>query len=51
MKTSDYLKSNLLNTEVKPKDVADAFVLLAKSKKTTGDVLTVDGGNITATLR
>ena len=51
VKTSDYLKSNLLNTEVKPKDVADAFVLLAKSKKTTGDVLTVDGGNITATLR
>ncbi len=51
VRTSDYLKSNLLNTEVKPKDVANAFILLAKSKKTTGDVLTVDGGNITATLR
>ncbi len=51
VKTSDYLKSNLLNIEVKPIDVANAFVLLAKSNKTTGDVLTVDGGNITATLR
>ena len=48
---SEYLKSNLLNIEIKPSDVADAFVLLAKSKKTTGDVLTVDGGNITAALR
>ena len=51
VRKSEYLKSNLLNIEVKPSDVADAFVLLAKSKKTTGDVLTVDGGNITATLR
>ena len=37
--------------EVKAEDVAKAFFHLAISKKTTGAVLTVDGGNIAASLR
>jgi NAD(P)-dependent dehydrogenase (short-subunit alcohol dehydrogenase family) len=42
---------NLLKREVKAADVADAFVFLAGAEKTTGAVLTVDGGNIAAALR
>jgi len=47
----DYMKGNLLSNEVKAEDVAKAFFHLATSKKTTGAVLTVDGGNIAASLR
>ena len=47
----DYMSGNLLKTEVLAQDVAKAFVYLAKAKKTTGNVLTVDGGNISAVLR
>jgi rhamnose utilization protein RhaD (predicted bifunctional aldolase and dehydrogenase)/NAD(P)-dependent dehydrogenase (short-subunit alcohol dehydrogenase family) len=47
----DYMKGNLLLDEVKAEDVAKAFFHLAVSKKTTGAVLTVDGGNIAASLR
>ena len=47
----DYMKGNLLSNEVKAEDVAKAFFHLAVSKKTTGAVLTVDGGNIAASLR
>jgi hypothetical protein len=32
-------------------DVAQAFVALALADKTTGAVLTVDGGNIAAAMR
>jgi hypothetical protein len=32
-------------------DVAQAFVTLAKARKTTGQIETVDGGNIAAALR
>ena len=46
-----YMKGNLLSNEVKAEDVAKAFFHLAVSKKTTGAVLTVDGGNIAASLR
>ncbi|MGH7176110.1 MAG: bifunctional aldolase/short-chain dehydrogenase [Tepidisphaeraceae bacterium] len=46
-----YMAGNLLNREVRAQDVADAFVALALSRKTTGAVLTVDGGNIAAALR
>lgn len=47
-----YLRDgNLLKREVKPGDVADAFVALALARKTTGAVITVDGGNIAAALR
>jgi len=49
--TDDYMKGNLLLNEVKAEDVAKAFLHLATSKKTTGAVLTVDGGNIAASLR
>jgi len=49
--TGDYMKGNLLLKEVKATDVAKAFFHLALSNKTTGAVLTVDGGNIAASLR
>jgi NAD(P)-dependent dehydrogenase (short-subunit alcohol dehydrogenase family) len=49
--TADYMKGNLLLDEVKAEDVAKAFFHLAVSKKTTGAILTVDGGNIAASLR
>ena len=49
--TDEYMRGNLLLNEVKAEDVAKAFFHLAISKKTTGAVLTVDGGNIAASLR
>jgi rhamnose utilization protein RhaD (predicted bifunctional aldolase and dehydrogenase)/NAD(P)-dependent dehydrogenase (short-subunit alcohol dehydrogenase family) len=49
--TDDYMRGNLLLNEVKSEDVAKAFFHLATSKKTTGAVLTVDGGNIAASMR
>ena len=48
---SDYMAGNLLGREVTAEDVAQAFVDLALAKKTTGAVMTVDGGNIAAALR
>jgi rhamnose utilization protein RhaD (predicted bifunctional aldolase and dehydrogenase)/NAD(P)-dependent dehydrogenase (short-subunit alcohol dehydrogenase family) len=42
---------NLLKREVTVDDVAKAFLDLALSRKTTAAVLTVDGGNIAASLR
>ena len=47
----DYMSGNLLKREVKADDVAQAFVSLALANKTTGAVVTVDGGNIEAALR
>jgi rhamnose utilization protein RhaD (predicted bifunctional aldolase and dehydrogenase)/NAD(P)-dependent dehydrogenase (short-subunit alcohol dehydrogenase family) len=47
----DYLAGNLLGREVLAEDVAEAFVNLALARKTTGAVLTVDGGNIAAAPR
>ncbi len=47
----DYMAGNLLGREVTADDVAKAFVDLALSPKTTGAVITVDGGNIAAALR
>ena len=47
-----YLKDgNLLKREVKAEDVAQAFVALAKARKTTAATVTVDGGNIAASVR
>ncbi|MBT05497.1 MAG: bifunctional aldolase/short-chain dehydrogenase [Rhodospirillaceae bacterium] len=46
-----YMSSNLLGQEVGAEHVAKAFVDLALSPRTTGAVLTVDGGNIAAALR
>ncbi|MBT4964840.1 MAG: bifunctional aldolase/short-chain dehydrogenase [Alphaproteobacteria bacterium] len=42
---------NLLKREVTVDDVAKAFLDLALGRKTTAAVLTVDGGNIAASLR
>ncbi|HXM55286.1 MAG TPA: SDR family oxidoreductase, partial [Candidatus Dormibacteraeota bacterium] len=47
----EYMTGNLLGREVRPADVAQAFVALALASRTTGAVLTVDGGNIAAALR
>ncbi len=48
---AQYMSGNLLLNEVKAEDVAKAFFHLAISKKTTGAILTVDGGNIAASMR
>src|ERR1700759_438098 len=47
----DYMSGNLLRREVTAEDVAQAFLHQALELKTTGDVTTVDGGNIEAALR
>ncbi len=47
----DYMSGNLLGQEVTASDVAQAFLHHALADRTTGDVTTVDGGNIAATLR
>jgi len=47
----DYMSGNLLGREVTAEDVAQAFLAQALALKTTGDVRTVDGGNIAAALR
>ncbi len=46
-----YMAGNLLGAEVRASDVADAFVALALMERTTGAVLTVDGGNVAAMVR
>jgi NAD(P)-dependent dehydrogenase (short-subunit alcohol dehydrogenase family) len=46
-----YMAGNLLGREVEARHVAEAFVALALSERTTGNVITVDGGNVEAALR
>jgi rhamnose utilization protein RhaD (predicted bifunctional aldolase and dehydrogenase)/NAD(P)-dependent dehydrogenase (short-subunit alcohol dehydrogenase family) len=48
---ADYMAGNLLGREVTAADVAEAFVYLATANKTTAATITVDGGNIEASLR
>ncbi|MCB9506236.1 MAG: bifunctional aldolase/short-chain dehydrogenase [Myxococcales bacterium] len=48
---ADYMAGNLLGREVEARHVAEAFVSLALAERTTGDVMTVDGGNVAAFLR
>jgi rhamnose utilization protein RhaD (predicted bifunctional aldolase and dehydrogenase)/NAD(P)-dependent dehydrogenase (short-subunit alcohol dehydrogenase family) len=48
---ADYMAGNLLKREVTAQDVADAFIYLATANKTTAATITVDGGNIEASLR
>ena len=48
---SAYMAGNLLGEEVTAEDVADAFVLTAQMRRTTGAVITVDGGNVAAMVR
>ena len=47
----DYMSGNLLGQEVSADDVAQAFVHQALGMRTTANVTTVDGGNISAILR
>jgi NAD(P)-dependent dehydrogenase (short-subunit alcohol dehydrogenase family) len=47
----EYMAGNLLRVEVTAEDVADAFVASALLGKTTGNVMTVDGGNVAAMMR
>jgi rhamnose utilization protein RhaD (predicted bifunctional aldolase and dehydrogenase)/NAD(P)-dependent dehydrogenase (short-subunit alcohol dehydrogenase family) len=47
----DYMAGNLLGREVTADDVAQAFLHQALELKTSGNVTTVDGGNIAAALR
>ncbi len=51
LSTKDYMEGNLLQKQVLPEDVANAFYYLAISEKTTAAIYTVDGGNIEASLR
>ena len=46
-----YMQGNLLKREVEAKHVGEAFSALALMERTTGHVLTVDGGNTAAELR
>ena len=46
-----YMKGNLLKQRVFPEDVADAFFNQILLRKTTGNIITVDGGNMEASLR
>jgi rhamnose utilization protein RhaD (predicted bifunctional aldolase and dehydrogenase)/NAD(P)-dependent dehydrogenase (short-subunit alcohol dehydrogenase family) len=47
----DYFRNNLLQQEVYGVDVAQGFLNLALAEKTTGSILTIDGGNIAASPR
>lgn len=51
LSVEDYMSGNLLGQEVTARDVAEVFLSQALARKTTGNVATVDGGNIAATLR
>jgi len=51
IKEADYLKNNLLNKEVTAADVAESFYVQLCLEKTTANIITVDGGNIEASLR
>jgi len=46
-----YMAGNLLGQEVRAEDVAKAFLYQVLAERTTGDVTTVDGGNIAAAMR
>lgn len=47
----EYMRGNLIRREVTARDVAEAFLHLAKARKTSGAILTVDGGNVAAMVR
>ena len=49
--TEEYMRGNLVKREVTTRDVAEAFLHLAQARKTTGAILTVDGGNVAAMVR
>ena len=47
----DYIRNYLLQQEVYDTDVAQGFLNLALAEKTTGSIVTIDGGNIAASPR
>lgn len=49
--SEQYMKGNLLKEEVEAIHVAQGFISLINNQRTTGHILTVDGGNIEASLR
>ncbi len=51
LSTEDYMAGNLLGQEVTAEDVAEAFVASALLARTTGNIITVDGGNVAAMMR
>ena len=51
LSVAQYMGGNLLNQEVRAEDVADAFIWLSRAQRTTACIVTVDGGNIEASLR
>ena len=51
LSADEYFKSNLLQQEVYDTDVARGFLNLALAEKTTGSIITIDGGNIAASPR
>ena len=51
LSSEQYMSGNLLNKEVEAVHVAKALIDLSLSERTTGHVISVDGGNIEASLR
>ena len=51
LSVEDYMAGNLLGREVTADDVAQAFLYSSLMNATTGNVVTVDGGNVAAMLR
>lgn len=48
---SEYMGGNLLGLEVRATDVAETFLALALAERTTAAIVTVDGGNVAASVR
>ena len=48
---ANYMTGNLLNEEVEAIHVAKGFLALAETERTSAHILTIDGGNIEASLR
>ena len=48
---TEYMEGNLLKSEVTAIDVAKAFLAISQMEKTTGALITVDGGNVAAMVR
>jgi len=48
---ADYLAGNLIGREVEACHVAEGFLALAQSYRTSGHIMTIDGGNVEAALR
>ncbi|HWW20678.1 MAG TPA: bifunctional aldolase/short-chain dehydrogenase [Steroidobacteraceae bacterium] len=48
---AEYMGGNLLGLEVRASDVAETFLALALAERTTAAIVTVDGGNVAASVR